>query len=131
MRYLIFVLVWIVFAPSNSLAQHQVDDCKEAEYEVARGKCLAEVLEDLNTKLAQLNESALKSIEKASYMDEAVREEWKGLYRASHRQWESHRSMDCRLVRYEWWGGSGGGNAMLKCEIFKTRLRIEELETRY
>ena len=94
-------------------------------------ECLQQIYEQAEKELQRTFEQALTSI-KNSDSKLLIKNYWESALRKAQGQWIKFREKDCGdPVKYENGDGASGLEASWNCMIEKTRMRREELETRY
>ena len=96
---------------------------------IDRGECLTKLLYAEEAKLNQAYESAHKVIDTQDSIPISGREEWKHDLDKARDSWENYRDAECALVLYQWWGGSGAGNAVTACRAQMTIERTRAIST--
>jgi uncharacterized protein YecT (DUF1311 family) len=96
------------------------------------GECAVAALKVADAALNRVYQAALQQTGEGSDPAPNIRERWKAALREAQRAWIAFRDADCDgLTQYEWWGGSGQGNAIVFCRLEKTNARVRDLNERY
>ncbi len=122
-------VIWLALAvPASAVDDKECDRPSNVEISA----CLSALLKTADADLNRVYKQAMASIDQADYMDADERENWKTSLQNAQRSWIKFKEADCsELIFYEWWGGSGAGIASLGCQIDATRLRVDDLKSRY
>ncbi len=107
------------------------DECNLSS-NVEISQCLSELLKQEDAELNRVYKLAMASIDKADYVPDAERGNWKTTLQKAQRAWIAFKEADCgELILFEWWGGTGAGIASMACTIDQTRSRYRDLKSRY
>ncbi|MFN0263076.1 lysozyme inhibitor LprI family protein [Tepidamorphus sp. 3E244] len=106
--------------------------CEDATTTVEMGACLEKEYKRADSELNRIWGLVQSSIEASDYVPAEERETWKKVLLDAQRGWVQFKENDCfSAVPYEWYGGSGAGNAAMSCALDMTEARTKALKQRY
>ena len=106
--------------------------CENATTTVEMGGCLEKEYKRADAELNRIWKLVQKSIEASDYVPADQRKIWKQVLLEGQRGWIKFKENDClQAVPYEWYGGSGAGNAAMSCALDMTEARTKDLKARY
>lgn len=97
---------------------------------IARTECLEKNQRSANMELERLYVMRLANInsKENDHIPKAELGKWRAEAEKSQQAWLAYRDLECGMIRYEWWGGSGAGGAITECLLRRTAARIRELK---
>jgi uncharacterized protein YecT (DUF1311 family) len=129
MRLTIAAIMLAVAGPA--LAQ-DIPGCENATSNIELGMCTSNAYQAADKELNDLWPKVLKYIDgQGEYMPADALQKWKETIIAAQKAWVTFKESDCAAVEYEWWGGSGAGQAQTACLYAHTAARVEDLKARY
>ncbi|MCB1500999.1 MAG: DUF1311 domain-containing protein [Bauldia sp.] len=133
MRIVLIVAATLMLAaPAVAGDDDDIPGCANASSNVEFEACTYAALEAADRELNDIWPKVLKSIEdRADTMPAEAIATWKGTVIAAQEAWVAFKEADCAAVDYEWWGGSGAGQARIACPYHHTAARVAELKRRY
>lgn len=106
--------------------------CEHAASNVELGGCLAKEYERADAELNRVWKLVRKSIDASDYVPADQRKIWQQVLLEGQRGWILLKENDClQAVPFEWYGGSGAGNAAMSCALEMTLERTKDLKARY
>ncbi len=106
--------------------------CDNISTTVALKDCLNKAFEFAEKELTEAWRKALASIDRADHLTSKQRRQWKAKLLKAQRSWITFKDTDCRdVIAFEWWGGTGTSAAITQCLLTQTRLRTQNLRSRY
>lgn len=116
---------------ANLTVAANAQDCVDRATTFEISECLSGELKQQDAELNRVYQAALKTTQLGE-LEPKVRKAFEAALRDSQRKWVAFRDADCReLTGYEWYGGSGSGNASASCMVQMTRARAKDLKDRY
>ena len=106
--------------------------CENATTTVEMGGCLDKEYKRADAELNRVWKLVQKSIDASDFVPADQRKIWKQVLLDGQRGWIKFKENDClQAVPYEWYGGSGAGNAAMSCALDMTEARTKDLKARY
>ena len=130
MRVLILLAVGASLSlPSPGIAEESI--CAEAQTTIEIGDCVSKAYDKADAELNAVWKKVMATFEANDYMPTKIQKEWKETLLASQRDWIAFKEADCDAVGFEWFGGTGQGNAVTFCLLDHTTTRTKDLKARF
>ena len=133
MRVSILVAATICLGLAAMSAGHAQDKqvCADAQTTIEIGDCVRKEYEKADAELNAVWKKVMATFESNDYMPANARKDWKETLLASQRDWIAFKEADCKAVGFEWYGGTGQGNAITFCLLDHTTTRTKDLKARF
>ena len=106
--------------------------CADAGSNVEIGNCLVAVERDVWREMLITWGAVQRNIAGRDFMDPPTLARFAAAADRAQAAWRAWRDADCgEVTGFEWWGGSGSGNAILSCRLEATAARVRDLTARY
>jgi uncharacterized protein YecT (DUF1311 family) len=105
--------------------------CPDAQTTIEIGECVSKEYDKADAELNAVWKKVMASFKKNDYLPAEAVKEWKDTMLAAQRDWIAFKEADCDAVGFEWYGGTGQGNAITFCLLGHTTARTKDLKARF